>query len=351
MADPTARDLEIIASVFSKVINDKGYAFDNIFPKTPVVNYLVARDKMDGDSLGVNNRIRKLDGGVDIEIPIEYGEGDTMQFFDGMDVITFTPQETTTNAKFAWAHAVGKLVLDNKDILKVNGDAAKITNFTGSKLRNMAKTMAKGINTALLATAPGAKYFHSIPVIVDEAPTSSSTIGGIQQATSANSWWRNQMHLSTATTWALLMKEIRNLRNTAAYNSGGDSPDQFLCDQIVYEYVLAWMDAKGTHTFIDTEMSKMLNMEVKKVEGMNLIWDTGVPLITSSKSTAYLLNTDYLQFCVHQDRMFKVTKPMDLLPGQGQDATAWAVFLMGQLTCSNRNKQGVIHGITTTLTS
>lgn len=343
----TARDTEIISSVLSKILNDGGYAFDNIFSKVPLIHYLMVKDAKDGATLGTNNRVRKLDGGLDIEIPIEYSVGEAMQFFDGMDVITFAAKETMTNAKYDWKHAAQTLLLDNKDILKCNGESKKITNFIGSKLRNMNRSMVTSLNTALLNLTPAANAFHSIPKIVDVTPSGAGTIGGINQALGSNSWWRNQTKASTATTYELLVREIDNLLNTTAYNMAGDRPDFGLTNQTVYEMIVAYMRSKGTHQFINDEMSNVLSVEVKKVSGMNLTWDNGVqePSSEASHSALYMLNTDYLQFCVHEDRQFSLEGPEKLIFSQGQDATAWVVFLMGNLTSSNRNKQAVLHSI------
>ena len=340
----TARDTEIIASVLSKILNDDGYAFDNIFTKVPLVHYMLAKDNKDSKTLGTNNRVRKLDGGLDIEIPLEYAVGSSMQFFDNLDVITFAQKGTMTNAKYDWKHAAQTLLMDNKDILKCKGESRKITNLVGSKLRNMNRSMATSINTALLAITPGSKDFHSIPEMVAKTPT-SGTVGGINRATASNSWWRNKIKSSSATTYELLIKDIDNLRNTIAYNMAGDAPDLMLTDQIVFEYIIAYMRAKGTHTFNNEEMSNVLGVDVKKARGMDLIWDTGVPILDASKSTIYLLNTDYLQFCVHEDRQFALEGPQKLIFAQGQDATAWVVFLMGNMTTSNSSKQGVIYNI------
>ena len=348
MAAPST---ELISAVFNDVINDDGYPFDNIFTKTPLVNYLLAKDSMDGGTLSANGRVRTYPGGPKIEVILEYGEGDSLQFYDGWDVITFTPQETIMSAFYRPTSAVGKLILLNNDIIDAEGDRKKVANLVKSKLRNMNKTVVKGLNTALLATSPGAKDIFSIPTFVKVDPTTSVEVGEINQLT--YSWWRNQTFTSSATTWLALMREIRHARNTLGYNQGGDVPDMLLVDQTVFEYIIAYADSKGTHTFINDQISKLMNMEVKNVEGMSVLWDTAVPESDSTHSAAYLLNTDYLQFQMHEKRKFKISDPITPIPtGDGfQDATAWTVNLRGQLTCSNRNKQGVLHTISQSITS
>ncbi len=341
---------EIISIVLSKVLNKDGYPFDNIFTKVPLIQYLVLKDKKEGNILGTNNRVKRLDGGEPIEMPIEYAATGNAQFYDGLDVINYATSETITNATYPWRHLVQTLLIDNKDILKCQGSAAKITDLVGSKLRNMNKSIATTMNSALLAVSPGTKDFLSIPQIVAKTPT-SGTIGGINRATAGNEFWRNRVTQSAATTYELLIREIDNLRNTISYNRAGDAPDLMVTDQIVYEYIIAYMRAKGTHTFQNDEMSNVLGVDVAKTRGMNLIWDNDVPTLDANRSTIYLLNTDYIFFCVQKDRQFKLEGPDDLIFSKGQDARAWAVFLMGNLVTSSPFKQGVIWNVVRNMTA
>lgn len=86
----TANDIEIVSAVMSKVLNKDGYAYDNIFGRIPIIKYMLIKDANDVKSLRVNGRVRKLDGGQDIEIPLEYAVENSMQTFSGLDPITFT---------------------------------------------------------------------------------------------------------------------------------------------------------------------------------------------------------------------------------------------------------------------
>jgi hypothetical protein len=347
-----ASDTEIISSVLNKIINDAGYPYDNIFTKVPLIQYLLLRDQRDakGNALSANSRVRKIDGGAAIEMPLEYATGNSSVFYTGYDVLTFTPKETITNAEWPWAFMANTLVLDKKDVLKASGEARKIANLTGAKLRNMNKTVATGLNSALLATSPATGDYESIPKLVPADPTAAATIGGIAQAT--NSWWQNKTSTAaSASTWQLLVQDIENLRNTIAYNMAGDKPDLMLTDQYVYEYLINYLRSKGSHTFRDTDMSNVLDMDVLKFAGMSVIWDTSVPTLSATTSTAFLLNTDYIQFVMHSQRQFQVDGPIDMMVASQQDAWGWVLLMMGNLTCSNRSKQGVVYAISQALTA
>jgi hypothetical protein len=349
----TARDIEIISAVMSKVLNQDGYAYDNIFGRIPLIKYMLLQDAKDGN-LRVNKRVRELDGGQDIEIPLEYAQENAMQSFSGLDTINFAAKEILTNAKYDWKHCVQTITMDKKDILKCSGSSKKIASLTDTHVRNGMKSMANSLNTMFL-TAYGSvatNDFHSILQLVKDAPSGAGAIGGIDPSSSANSWWRNRYKSSGATTYQLLINEITYLVNTIKGNIAGDGPNVGITDQTIYEYLIAYYQSKGMHTFVNQAMADLLDVpEVGKVRGMDVLWDNSVPGSDASHSRFLALNTDYLQVCVHQDRKFDVTKEIDLLAGQSQDAVAWAIFLMGNLTCSNRSKQGVLFNISQALTA
>ena len=60
---------------------------------------------------------------------------------------------------------------------------------------------------------------------------------------------------------------------------------------------------------------------------------------TISATRMYFLNTDYLFFEVHEDANFVALEPRDSI---NQDALARPFIFMGNLTCSNCARQGVL---------
>lgn len=346
MADPTANDAEILASVFTAKMNQDGFAYDNIFARVAALKYFMVKDKIDkSNNLATNDRVKEFDGGSDIEIPLEYAVGTSAQSFSGLDAITFQAKENITNARYQWANVVQTGVIDKKDILQVAGNAAKITSLVDTKLRNWTKSLATSLNNMILAqaAAEGAKDIHSIATLVKDAPSGAGAIGGVNPVT--QTWWRNKFQDSSADTYLKLIAELVNLKNDTAGSMSGDAPDLMLTDQAIYETMIGWATSKGTHTFVNSEMSALMNVDVMNFRGMNLIWDNAVPESTAgSKSRVFLLNTDYLKMAVHSGRKFAISGKMDMLP-QGQDAWAWAILLMGNMICANRAKQAVLFDV------
>jgi len=344
-----AGETEVITTTLNDILTDAGYPYDNIYPAVPLINYLILRDNKQGKLLGVNNRVRKYADGNEIEIPVEYVTSSDVQMYTGINPITFAEQDIMTDVKYTQKQGAKTLLMDQKKIDDCDGKSAKITNLVTTHLRNVNKGLANALNTQFLALSPGTNDFNSIPHLVHYSPTSSVVVGGLNQSTAAYSWWRNKATASAATTYALLMAEIDTMHNTIKYNIAGDGPDLLLTNQTIYEMLVGYKRSKGTHTFMDKEVSNLFKMNDggMVINGANLIWDTGVtePAAEASHSAMYFLNTDYIQFNINSKRQFKVEGPEKLIISKGQDAVAWVILFRGELTCSNRAKQGVLYSI------
>lgn len=342
-------EIERFATSYSNFINDSGDPFDNIYSKAPVTGYMMAKDTLDGDEDKLK-RVHTLKGGNSIEQILEYAdETGNFQYVNKLNALEFVPRETITNAMYPWIDFAHTQVLDKKDIIERSGSRSKLDAYAKTKRKGLFKSLKTKLNTELLATAPASTALNSIPSLVVKDPTAAATIGAIPQATKA--WWRNQTKTSTTpgtTTLSQLVREVRNLVNTCAYNAAGEGPDLGLVDQIVYEYIQEWVEKKGTHQFESKQIAELMKLEkVIKWKGMNILWDTGVPNMfgSGSYSSFFMLNTDYLYFVAEESRNFDVSTPIDMMKSKHQDAIGFVVMTRGNLTCSNRNKQGLLHKI------
>jgi hypothetical protein len=346
--------IERFAAAFPNYINDSGDPFDNIYSKAAITGYLMAKDKLDGDEDSIK-RVRTVKGGTSIEIPLEYAtETGNMQYFTGITPINFTKVETIKNAEYTWANLAHTLLIDKKDILDIAGNPAKIDDFAKVKRKGLWKSLKQQLNTDLLATSNPTNGFNAIPVLVVKDNT-SGTVGGLSRST--YSWWRNKVKASTTdatSTFTQLRREIRNLVNTCAYNAANDAPDLGITDQTVYEYLQAYWEEKGQHTFNNKAMAELMKVpKILHFEGMDIIWDTNVPNMngSGSYSSFFALNTDYLYFVACEGRNFEISDPIDMMKSKGQDAIGYVVLLRGQMCCSNMSKQGLLYKINQSITS
>lgn len=127
----------------------------------------------------------------------------------------------------------------------------------------------------------------------------------------------------------------------ALYNRLDETPDLGLCGEELY----------GVYEGAAVQFERLTNTKVAdlgfenlKYKGMTLMKDHGLTttLKASGNGTAaplYMLNSKYFKLAVHKDRDFFVSpflRPYD------QDAKVAQILWMGNLICSNRQKQGVL---------
>jgi hypothetical protein len=134
---------------------------------------------------------------------------------------------------------------------------------------------------------------------------------------------------------------MRHLYNVLS--DGGEHPDIGLAGQSVFEAYESSL--VPNERFLDTKLgdSGFQNLRFK---GMTMVYDPGIvtPIPTTTVTSAapgtplYMLNSEYLKWVVDSQTDFYTTP---FVRPANQDARVAQILLMAQLTCSNRQKQGV----------
>jgi hypothetical protein len=223
--------------------------------------------------------------------------------------------------------------------------------FGRALLQGNGKNSATAITTAYTSPVNGASGFDPIPLLVKYDPTSSTSIGNINQSTYA--WWANQYSASSASTFAGFMKELSSLYNKCGAGPGG-SPNLFVCDRLVYELYEAAMWAKHQNPSFT---KAGYPFDSQNFHGKPLVWDNFVPDVAngtiasipvSSSGTLYMLNTQFIDVTYDSQTNF-ITTPFQT--PENQDAKTAQIMWYGATTVSNRRKQGVMGSIDTTISS
>lgn len=300
---------------------------------------------------------KAADGGAYIVEELMYALA-VPDWYDGYDVLSTQPTDGITQAIFDWRQVAVPIVYSMKE-KKLNKQ--RIVDLVQARIKQAEMGIREKLNSAILqgagsgslATAQtsgttGASGVDPLPLIIHYTPTSSATIGGLDQST--YSWWQNQKTASTATTYAAFMGEFDHMYNLCSLGTGGE-PDLILCDQTTYEL----FQRAHWEKFRILENDKRYNFENTKFKKAIVAFDQLVPNVyagttdtsTATGGTAYFINTQFFKLRYESDTNFVTTefqKPVD------QDARVAHVLWMGNLTCSNRRKQGVIGAIARTLT-
>ena len=326
----------------STLMNYRSKLYDNIFNANPFFFWLHA-----------NGRKRIEDGGERIVIPLEYGKNSTIKSMtSGYDTVDTTPQDAMTSAYFNWKEIAGTVTISNKELAQNQGKH-KVINLLQQKTNNLEMSMTEELSRQLIGSftaGNGGADLTPLNLLVKKDPTTSTTIGGINQAT--YTWWANKYKSSGATTYAGLINEIAHLYNQCSVGGSKGKrsyPDLILCDQIYYETYEGAARAKG-QVLMQNEKVADLGFGGAKYRGSTFMWDEWLPDIytgtattdpataTFTKCSALYLNSEFFEFVVCKGQDFTVGP---FIQPENQKAKTSILYLMGELCISNRRKHGV----------
>ena len=198
-----------------------------------------------------------------------------------------------------------------------------------SRIRNLEKTLKNSLATAVYADGTtDTKSLGGLQLLVADDPTTSSTIGGINQST--YSFWQNQTSGdATLTSGAEMQTELNEMYLKCI--RGTDKPDFIVRDSVLYKFFEASL--QQYQRFQDSSSADM-GFESLKYKMADFFYDDQTPA-----SHCYMLNTDYIFLRPHTDRQFV---PLVERQSLNQDACVTPVVWAGNVTVSNRSLQGVI---------
>lgn len=338
---------------------------DSVFAQS-LANY---RKKLT-DNIGASNEfLRRLmksdayesaDGGTYIAEPLMYQLA-PMDSYDGYDELSTVPTDGITEAIYEWRQLATPIAYSMKEVIQ---NEHKIIDLVKSRILQGEMGIQEGFATQLmqgsgnggLATPKvsgvnGSTGIEPISKIIAMTPT--NVVGNINSNT--ESWWKNKTKSSVATTYDAFLLELLNLRNSCALGSGG-GPDLLLMDQTSYElFNFAWYNRYRASLQTD----QTVPFENVKWGNMTVVMDDKVPDVegglvsTATNGTAFFINSKFFRLRYHPSRNFEMLKDENgktfAKPING-DSRVGHIGWMGNLTCNNRRKQGILYGIARTLT-
>jgi hypothetical protein len=291
---------------------------DNIFSARPLFYALT-----NGSTL------RTVSGGAKIVVPLIYGTNSTAGSYAGTDPISITAQDGISAAEYDWKQYAATVTISGIEEAKNNGEA-QIIDLLEGKIFQTQETIIENLNKMFYEDGQGngGKDMHGLNELVG----TGMTVGGIDATDADNSWWRSQL---TDEGGALTTASMATVYNNCSV--GNDQPTIMIASQAVYESYEASLTANIRYT--DTDMADA---------GFQNLMFKGAP-VTFDNQTGHLdnkiffLNTKYVQLVRHSDVWFKATpfvRPNNL------DAVYSQILCYGNLTTSNRSRQGMLYGIT-----
>ena len=272
---------------------------------------------------------KSVSGGREIDEAIMYGTNSSVSWYDGYD--TFTPpttQEVIDLATFNWKQLGGFVAISGKEAMMNRNDAQRF-DFLETRQKQLMANMKNTFATSLysLGTGSSGKELGGLQLLVSDDPTAAGTVGGINQVT--NTFWRNQFSAAAATSSSTVQARMNAM--WLATKRGKDQADLILADDDMYTYYWTSLQAQQRFTNEDFGDAGGGELRYKKAK---VVYDDQCP-----NKHMYFLNTDYIYFKYAEGRWFDVGKSRTI---QTADYDVVPVFVMGNLTISNRARQGVI---------
>lgn len=308
-----------------------------------------------------NGMYESEDGGVAIQVPLMYGlaQADT---YEGYDVLNTDPTDGLTSAFFDWRQMAVPVSISRKEE-RQNSSAHQIVNlmkakisqaeigikeFFGKMLLQGAAMQGGSISAEYISASNGSSGITPLGLLVKPDPTTSTTVGNINQSTST--WWRNITKTSSLTgssKVSAFFLEADNVYNNCAKGPGGP-PDLIIVDQNTYEM---WRAAYFVRFRTQATTNANYPFENFMFNRAMIVWDEFMPDLYSNSTTitygsAFFINTKFLAVKYDNQTNFINTpfqKPVD------QDAKIAHILWMGNTTISNRRKCGVWMKLPTSL--
>ena len=284
-------------------------------------NALLRRLRENGNQTSVTGR--------DIVRELEYADNGTVQFYSGYETLDVSPSDVLSAAVFDYKQLAGNVTISGLEQVKNSGTEA-IINLLEARINVLEKSMMNSLSTSIYSdgTSSSGKEIGGLQLIVADAGT--GTVGGINSSTFT--FWQNVQ--TTATSSAFSTTNVQADMNNIYLQlvRGADSPDLVMAGTNAYKAFLGSLQAIQRITSDDLANSGFTSVQYLNSD---VVFDS-----SCSTDRMYFLNTDYLRLEVAASR--------DFVPGEAkmsvnQDAMVTPMFWSGNLTCSNRALQGVIH--------
>jgi hypothetical protein len=291
---------------------------DNVFTARPFFYFL----KQAG-------QIKMVGGGHKIVQPLMTGLNSSAASYSGYDQLNITAQDGITAAEFPWKQYAASIVISGIEEAK-NRSEEEIIDLLEAKTAQAEHTIIEKLDQMLITgdgTGNSGKDWAGIKTLVAGHPNDTS-IGGINPTT--NSYWASYRE---ATAEVLSLGKMSTAYNTVS--EGADQPNMILTTQALYEKYEALLQPQLRFADAGTADAGFQNLLFK---GAPVLYDSYV-----DAGYMYFLNTKYLRLVGHSDNWFR---PTPFVRPNDRDARYAQILLYGNLTVSNRNRQGVLTGKT-----
>lgn len=316
------------------------------------------------------------DGGSYIQIPAMYAL-QTADSYDGYDELSTVPVDGVTDLIFQWRQCAAAVAYSMKEVkqnkqrlvslvkARIKQAEMGLQEFFAQSLMWGSVNQGGTLKTPYTSPINGSLSIEPISELIDYTPTVAATVGNIAQAT--NSWWQNKTLTSAAAGYDAFLLEIDQIFNRASLGTGG-KVKLVLMDETTYELFVHAIYQKYRYT--ESRVDEVYPFENVMYKGAHFVMDDKVPDVkngvaptltagagNASSLTAgsgFFINPEFFKMIYEEDSDFKMLTDdsgKTIFKPVNGDSRVGHFAWMGNLTCDNRRKQGVIGNVARTLTT
>lgn len=291
--------------------NHKDTLVDNVFSARPLAY-----------ALKEAGQIRQVGGGHKIVLPLIHALNQATGSYSGDDSLSTTASEGLSAAEYDWKQFYATITITGIQEA-MNSSVEQVIDLLEAKTMQAEETITEKLDEMFFGDGSGNsdKDFNGLKNLVAQ---NSSDVGGIDP--SSDSYWESYIEDTSET---LTQAAMRTAYNTVSV--GADQPKWILTEQDLFEKYEALLQPQERFTDTATADAGFQNLLFK---GAKVTYDQ-----YCDSGYMYFLNTKYLRLVGHKDVWFR---PTPFIRPEDVDAKYANILLYGELTVSNRSRQGVL---------
>lgn len=322
MPSPNATFTELVSSTFRKVRRDVA---DNLSNRNALLKYMKKR-----------GNYRNEDGGLTIACPLEYAANNTYQRYSDWDELNISASDVISSAEYQWRQVAINVVSSGRE-LRINSGDSRIFNLAKAKMKNAIHTYNNNFSSDIYSSGSLANQVNGLQALIADAGT--GTVGGIDSG--SYTFWRNAVQSAAAplqggaaiTVGPTTMESLMLPLWLQLDRGPDDQPDLIVFSNDYYTFFE--QSQTSLKRYLDKDMADAGFVGLK-YKNAAVLFDggSGIPA-----AHGYFINTRYLELVAHRDADLEV---MDEIRPVNQDGEVVCILWMGNLTLSNRARQGVM---------
>lgn len=278
---------------------------------------------------------KQIQGGYQIELPVQYGRPTNTQAYSGYDVLNVAPFDVIQNASWDWKQYATTVAIDGLTLIKMDQPEA-IANVITTQFDLAKRDFVNSLGTDLYIGSSGnSKKMEGLR----DAIKASGNYGGLD---SSQSYWKSVIESSTAlgSVTVQLMQE----KMFGPLTKGREHPTIIVARQAFYDKYFSLVYGSGGAGY-PTQVPAAGADEILATAGFTNLLFNNVPIVVDSQvddgsgsnGKAYFLNENWWNIVVSPRADMAME---DFQTPINQDAMVAKVLWAGNTICSNPRLQG-----------